>query len=143
MITSWVMPAPSSTHHRRVAKPPDHAARPTLPTPCPAPRGAPQDASRQEAQEFLTTFTITVPDSVPTAAVAERKAREARRASEFAQQGHILRVWLLPDGRTLGPYQVTRSGRAGDVVREPLHAGRDHHRRLGLPRLDSNQQPYE
>jgi muconolactone delta-isomerase len=39
-------------------------------------------------------------------AIADRKARETRRASELAQQGHILRVWLLPDGRTLGLYQA-------------------------------------
>ena len=72
----------------------------------PAPRGAPQGAFTREAREFLITFTITVPDSVPAAAIADRKAREARRASELAQQGHILRVWLLPDGRTLGLYQA-------------------------------------
>jgi len=72
----------------------------------PAPRGAPQGAFRPQAQEFLITFAITVPDSVPAAAVADHKAREARRAAELAQQGHILRVWLLPDRRTLGLYQA-------------------------------------
>jgi muconolactone delta-isomerase len=72
----------------------------------PAPRGAAQGALWQGAHEFLITFAITVPDSVPAAAVADRKAREARRASELAERGHILRVWLLPDGRTLGLYQA-------------------------------------
>ena len=46
----------------------------------PARRREPPGAFRQQAQEFLITFTITVPDSVPAAAVADRKAREARRA---------------------------------------------------------------
>jgi muconolactone delta-isomerase len=87
----------------------------------PAPHGTPHGAFRQEAQEFLITFTITVPDSVPAAAVADRKAREARRASELAQQGHILRVWLLPDGRTLGLYQARdAAGLAAIVASLPL-----------------------
>jgi hypothetical protein len=50
-------------------------------------------------------------DHIRRRRIADRKAREARRASELAQQGHILRVWLLPDGRTLGLYPAaTRQG---------------------------------
>jgi muconolactone delta-isomerase len=76
------------------------------PGPGPAPRRAPDTGPGQQGQEFLVTFTITVPDGVPAAAIADRKAREARRARELAQQRHILRVWLLPDGRTLGLYRA-------------------------------------
>ena len=82
----------------------------------PAPLGEPPGAFGQEAQEFLITFTITVPDSVPAAAVADRKAREARRAFELAEQGHILRVWLLPDGRTLGLYQAREAAELEAMV---------------------------
>ncbi len=40
-----------------------------------------------------------------------RPSQTVRRArhdapSELAEQSHILRVWLLPDGRTLGLYQA-------------------------------------
>jgi muconolactone delta-isomerase len=84
-------------------------AHPNDPAPGAAPRSAPDTGLGQHGQEFLLTFTITVPDGVPAAAVADRKAREARRARELAGQGHILHLWLLPDGRTLGLY------RAGDA----------------------------
>jgi muconolactone delta-isomerase len=43
-------------------------------------------------------------------------AREARRAFELTEQGHILRVWLLPDGRTLGLYQAREAGELEAMV---------------------------
>src|SRR6266511_6495053 len=84
----------------------------------PAPRGAPQGAFRPQAQEFLITFAITVPDSVPAAAVADRKAREARRAAELAQQGHILRVSAARRAHAR-PLSGPRRGSAGGHCRLP------------------------
>jgi muconolactone delta-isomerase len=46
--------------------------------------------------EFLTTFTISVPAGTPAQAVGDTEAREARRAQELAEQGHLLRLWRLP-----------------------------------------------
>jgi muconolactone delta-isomerase len=56
--------------------------------------------------EFLTTFTIRVPEGTPPERVHDTQAREARRARELAEHGHLERLWLLPAEqgvpRTLG-----------------------------------------
>ena len=53
--------------------------------------------------EFLTTFTISVPEGTPAQAVGDTEAREARRAQELAEQGHLRRLWRLPGrSRALG-----------------------------------------
>ena len=58
---------------------------------------------RTGATEFLTTFTIAVPEGTPDRVVAETEAREAQRAKELAELGHLLRLWRLPgESRTLG-----------------------------------------
>jgi muconolactone D-isomerase len=60
--------------------------------------------------EFLTTFTITVPAATPARTVDETKAREAARAHELVEQGHLLRLWTPPaepgEWRTLGLWQA-------------------------------------
>jgi muconolactone delta-isomerase len=77
----------------------------------------PNDPARQEkpgspapavgGSEFLTTFTIAVPAGTPSQAVEDAEAREAQRARELAEQGHLLRLWKLPgDGRALGLWQA-------------------------------------
>ena len=60
-------------------------------------------AARNTGTEFLTTFTVSVPEGTPTQAVDDTEAREARRANELAEQGHLLRLWRLPGrSRALG-----------------------------------------
>ena len=56
--------------------------------------------------EFLVTFTLAVPPGTPDQTVADTKAREARAAHDLAAQGHLLRLWTLPDGRAFGLYQA-------------------------------------
>ena len=46
--------------------------------------------------EYLTTFTVTFPDDAYASEVADIKAREADRTRELAEQGHLLRLWMLP-----------------------------------------------
>jgi muconolactone delta-isomerase len=48
------------------------------------------------AMEFLTTFEVTFPDSASEQEVDDIKAREADRTRELAEQGNLLRLWLLP-----------------------------------------------
>jgi muconolactone delta-isomerase len=62
----------------------------------------------RQATEFLTTFTIAVPEGTPGQVVAGTEAREAERAHELAEQGHLERLWMLGPGRALGLW------RAGD-----------------------------
>ena len=51
-----------------------------------------------------TTLTPGWPDDPET--VEDAKAREAQAAHDLASQGHLLRLWTLPDGRALGLYQA-------------------------------------
>jgi muconolactone delta-isomerase len=62
----------------------------------PASPEPPQAGSRESAMEFLTTFTVTIPDGTPSPTVDDIEAREAQRAYELAEQGHLLRLWMLP-----------------------------------------------
>jgi muconolactone delta-isomerase len=58
-------------------------------------------------QEFLSTFTETVPTGVPTQAVDETRTREAARAHELAEEGHLRRLWTLPgESRALGLWRA-------------------------------------
>ncbi len=50
------------------------------------------------AAEFLTRFTIGIPRGVSAEAVDDAFDREAERARELAEHGHLERLWmLLPD----------------------------------------------
>jgi muconolactone delta-isomerase len=73
-------------------------------------------AATKGAEEFLTGFTVTVPAGTPDQTVQETRAREAARARELAGQGHLLRLWALPDEqdrqRSLG---LWRAGNADEM----------------------------
>jgi muconolactone delta-isomerase len=67
----------------------------------------PNDPGRgSAASEFLTALTIAVPPGTSTDEVDDRKAREAIRTAELAEQGRLLRLWRRPaqpgQWRTLG-----------------------------------------
>jgi len=47
-------------------------------------------------REFLTTFEVRFPETAGEQAVADLKAREADRTRELAEQGHLVRLWMLP-----------------------------------------------
>ena len=66
----------------------------------------PTPGAGQQAAEFLVTFTLAVPPGTSVQTVADTKAREAQAAHDLAGQGHLLRLWTLPDGRALGLYQA-------------------------------------
>jgi muconolactone delta-isomerase len=78
----------------------------------------PSPSTQLEAEdggvEFLTSFTITIPEGTPEPTVRDTKAREAQRAHELVQQGHLRRLWTPPaepgEWRTLGLW------RAGDAA---------------------------
>ena len=58
------------------------------------------------APEFLVAFTVSVPPGTAGRAAEDAKAREAQAAHDLAVQGHLLRLWTLPDERALGLYQA-------------------------------------
>ena len=81
------------------------APHPNDPAGQPAPAG--DSAGRSGGTEFLTTFTRTVPQGTPAEEVDITDAREARRASELAGEGHLERLWRLPgEGQALGLWRA-------------------------------------
>jgi muconolactone delta-isomerase len=65
-------------------------------------------AAGNEGMEFLTTFTISIPKGTPGQTVHDTEAREAQRAKELAEQGHLLRLWRLPgEPQALGLWNAT------------------------------------
>jgi muconolactone delta-isomerase len=56
----------------------------------------PPESGDVAGTEFLTTFEVTFPDSASEQEVADIKAREADRTRELAEQGHLVRLWMLP-----------------------------------------------
>ena len=65
---------------------------------------------RGVAVEFLITMSIAVPEGTPHQTVEDTKAREAERARELAELGHLLRLWTPPakvgEWRTLGLWRA-------------------------------------
>ncbi len=62
------------------------------------------------AAEFLTTITIGIPRGVAPEVVSEAVSREADRARELADRGHLERLWMLPprpaEPRALGLWRA-------------------------------------
>jgi muconolactone delta-isomerase len=84
-------------------------AHPNDPGLAPAPSGRPP--------EFLTTFQVEFPDGTPAADAAGARAREAVRARELASQGHLLRLWALPEkDRALGLWQAAGTAEMQAIV---------------------------
>ena len=84
--------------------------------------------------EFLTTFTISVPEGTPGQAVVDTEAREARRTKELAGQGHLLRLWRLPDpSRALGLWNSNTS------LAPPTLLNRKHYNRRARKAVDAGQ----
>jgi muconolactone delta-isomerase len=77
---------------------------PLLPHPNDPPRAP--TSSAVTATEFLVAFALAVPLGTAGQTVEDAKAREARAAHDLAGQGHLLRLWTLPDARALGLYQA-------------------------------------
>jgi muconolactone D-isomerase len=80
--------------------------------------------------EFLVDMVTTVPEGTTDDAVAEMRAREARRSKELAAQGHLLRLWRPPlapgEWRTWGLFAAADADELTQVlVSMPLHVWRN------------------
>jgi muconolactone delta-isomerase len=74
--------------------------------------------------EFLTTFIQAIPQGTSNQAVDEAKAREAVRARQLAEHGHLVRLWVLPgQGRALGLWRAQDPTEMQAIVESlPLYA---------------------
>jgi muconolactone delta-isomerase len=78
-----------------------HANDPTSRPPSPA-------GGSDRTAEFLTIFVLNIPQGTPSSVVDDTNAREAGRARQLAEQGHLLRLWKLTcAGRALGLWRAT------------------------------------
>jgi muconolactone delta-isomerase len=80
----------------------------------------PPVAREAHATEFLTMFEVVFPESASEQEVADIKAREADRTRELAEQGNLLRLWMLPPTpgtwRALGLWQATSENELQTMV---------------------------
>ena len=82
----------------------------------------PPAAAAGSGTEFFVAFTLTIPDGTPDQVADDTIAAEGRRVTELAGQGHVSRIWRLPDGRTLGLYRATDEAELATVLRSlPLY----------------------
>jgi muconolactone delta-isomerase len=70
-----------------------------------------------EGAEFFTTFTVAFPPETPRRKIDDVHAREATRARELAEQGHLVRLWNLPgEGRALGLWRASDAAGMASIV---------------------------
>src|SRR5882757_3019319 len=73
--------------------------------------------SAAPGSEYLTTFATTVPAGTSVQVVEDTEAQEAKRASELAGQGHLLRLWKLSgEGQALGLWQAQDPSRMQAIL---------------------------
>lgn len=106
---------------------PLHVWRTDVVTPLSPHPNDPHNPRGAEPAEFLTMLTITVPDGTPDQAVDDRKAREAIRAGQLAEEGRLVRLWTPPNQpgqwRTLGVWSAGDSaGLTATLESLPLYA---------------------
>ena len=77
---------------------------------------SPTAGAGEKGVEFLVTFTLAVPPGTAGQTVEDTKAREAQAAHDLAVQGHLLRLWTLPDGRALGLYQARDAAQMQSIL---------------------------
>src|SRR5438552_9444712 len=70
--------------------------------------------------EYIVTMTTHVPAGTPEEDVENIRAREALRARELADEGHLLRLWRPPlqpgEWRTLGLFAAETAGELDEVL---------------------------
>jgi muconolactone D-isomerase len=70
--------------------------------------------------EYLVSMTTRVPDGTSDQEVEDIRTREAVRAHELAEQGHLLRLWRPPlqpgEWRTLGLYSADDAEQLEEVL---------------------------
>lgn len=77
-------------------------------------------ADEAAGSEFLITMTMSVPPGTPELLVDDILVREAERAQELANQGHLRRLWSLPAApgtrRALGLWRADSSAEIAAIV---------------------------
>lgn len=68
-------------------------------------------------QEFLTALTVTVPVGTVKQDEDQTRAKEAARAHELAEDGHLVRLWRLPgESRYLGLWRASDATEMGAIL---------------------------
>jgi muconolactone delta-isomerase len=93
----------------------------------PANQNHPDTEASAGTVEFLITLTIRIPDGTPDRTVDDTRAREAVRARELGDQGHLVRLWSVPaqpgETRTLGLWRAQDPAEMQAILESlPLYA---------------------
>lgn len=82
--------------------------------------GIDRTTTSNRSMEFLTTFTVAIPPGVAAEALDDLVRREANRARQLAEQGHLERLWTLPTtpgtSRALGLWQAQHPAEMQEIV---------------------------
>jgi muconolactone delta-isomerase len=76
--------------------------------------------------EFLVTMALAIPNGTPSTVVADKYAREAERAGELSDNGHLRRLWTTAPqpavSRMLGLWSADDIDDLDDILQAlPLH----------------------
>jgi muconolactone delta-isomerase len=85
--------------------------------------GPAADPTPEGWAEYLTTFTTVIPSGTPAQDVTDAEAREAARAHDMAEQGHLVRLWKLGGTVALGLWRAGSADEMQQILRSlPLSA---------------------
>ena len=89
----------------------------------PAPPRSTSNSGAATGADFLTEFVTTVPGGVDARTVESTEVQEAQSAREFAEKGHLVRLWTLPGAsRALGLWRVKDGAELDEILRSlPLY----------------------
>jgi muconolactone delta-isomerase len=72
------------------------------------PAGRPGTVAAAPGSEYFTWFKLAIPADADAGSISDARAGEARRTRELAEEGRLLRLWVLPgDGLALGLWSAT------------------------------------
>ena len=72
----------------------------------PHPNDPPSPPARDGTPEFFTTFTFVIPDAADPQLVTELRRDEADATRQLAEDGTLVRLWMLDDQHALGLWQT-------------------------------------
>jgi muconolactone delta-isomerase len=80
----------------------------------------PLGSAANGSREFFTTFTVVVPEEVDADEVDRAERSEAERTRELAEEGHLVRLWMLPpepgSWRALGLWAADDAAQLRSIV---------------------------
>jgi muconolactone delta-isomerase len=84
----------------------------------PHPNDPPSPPARDGTPEFFTTFTFVIPDAADPQLVADLRRAEAEATRRLAEDGTLVRLWMLDEQHALGLWQTDDDQRLRKILAE-------------------------